>query len=63
MDNTTVPTHNMIQKLTDYIVDGMTLDELRQFVYDDVYSQMLEDEELFHINMDQLELSLEDLGF
>jgi hypothetical protein len=63
MDNTTVPTHNMIQKLTDYIVDGMTLDELRQFVYDDVYSSMLEEEELFHLNMEQLELELEDLGF
>ena len=59
----TVPTHNMIQKLTDYIVDGMTLDELRQFVYDDVYSSMLEEEELFHLNMEQLELELEDLGF
>ena len=63
MDKTTVPTHNMIQKLTDYIVDGMTLDELRQFVYDDVYSSMLEEEELFHLNMEQLELNLEDLGF
>ncbi len=63
MSNTTVPTHNMIQKLTDYIVDGMTLDELRQFVYDDVYSSMLEEEELFHLNMEQLELELEDLGF
>ncbi len=48
---------------TDYIVDGMTLDELRQFVYDDVYSSMLEEEELFHLNMEQLELELEDLGF
>lgn len=61
--NDTVPTHNMIQKLTDYIVNGMTLDELRQFVYDDVYSAMLEEEELFHLNMEQLELDLEDLGF
>tara|TARA_A100001515_G_scaffold127184_1_gene112817 strand:+ start:50 stop:238 length:189 start_codon:yes stop_codon:yes gene_type:complete len=61
--NDTVPTHKMIQKLTDYIVDGMTLDELRQFVYDDVYSSMLEEEELFHLNMEQLELDLEDLGF
>lgn len=61
--NDTVPTHKMIQKLTDYIVDGMTLDELRQFVYDDVYSSMLEEEELFHLNMKQLELDLEDLGF
>jgi hypothetical protein len=61
--NDTVPTHNMIQKLTDYIVDGMTLDELRQFVYDDVYSSMLEEKELFHLNMEQLELELEDLGF
>ncbi len=61
--NNNVPTDKMIQSLTEYIVDGMTLDELREAVYDDIYSAMLEEEELFHINMEQLQLDLEDLGF
>ncbi len=61
--NNNVPTDKMIQGLADHIVNGMTLDELRQFVYDDIYSSMLEEEELFHLNMEQLELDLEDLGF
>lgn len=51
MDNTTVPTHEMIQNLTEYIVDGMSLAELKQFVYDDVYSIMLEDSDVFYTNL------------
>ena len=60
MRNTTVPTHEMIQNLTDFIVNGMSYEELTQFVYDDVYSQMLNDEELFHINLEQLGYKPED---
>jgi len=60
MDNTTVPTHEMIQNLTDFIVNGMSYEELTQFVYDDVYSAMLNDEELFHINLEQLGYKPED---
>ena len=60
MDNTTVPTHEMIQNLTDFIVNGMSYEELKQFVYDDVYSAMLNDEELFHINLEQLGYKPED---
>jgi len=51
MDNTTIPTHAMIKNLTEYIVDGMTLPELKQFVYDDVYSIMLEDSDVFYTNL------------
>ena len=51
MDNTTIPTHAMIKNLTEFIVDGMTLPELKQFVYDDVYSIMLEDREVFYANL------------
>ena len=60
MSNTTVPTHEMIQNLTEYIVNGMSYEELTQFVYDDVYSAMLNDEELFHINLEQLGYKPED---
>ena len=58
--NDTVPTHEMIQNLTEYIVNGMSYEELTQFVYEDVYSQMLDDEELFHINLEQLGYKPED---
>ena len=46
MDNTTVPTHEMIKNLADYVVNSMSFQELTQFVYDDVYSIMLEDSEV-----------------
>ena len=60
MDNTTVPTHKMIQNLADYIVNGMSYEELTQFVYDYFYSQMLNDEQLFQINLEQLGYKPED---
>lgn len=60
MDNTTVPTHEMIQNLTEYIVDGMSLQELKQFVYDDIYSIMLEDSDVFYSNLEQLDMYPED---
>ena len=60
MDNTTVPTHEMIKNLTEFVVDGMTLPELRQFVYDDIYSIMLEDSDVFHANLESLSMEPED---
>ena len=60
MDNTTVPTHAMIKNLSEYIVDGMTLPELKQFVYDDIYSSMLEDYEVFHTQLKSLDMEPED---
>ena len=60
MDNTTVPTHEMIQNLTEYIVDGMSFDELRQHVYEDIYSIMLEDVDVFYCNLEQLNMYPED---
>ena len=60
MDNTTVPTHEMIQNLSEYIVNGMSHEELTQFVYEDIYSLMLDDRELFYANLDDLDLKPED---
>ena len=60
MDNTTVPTHEMIKNLTEFVVDGMTLPELKQFVYDDIYSIMLEDDEVFHAQLKSLDMKPED---
>ena len=58
--NDTVPTHEMIQNLTEYIVNGMSYQELTQHVYDDIYSIMLEDSDIFHANLDQLGYKQED---
>ena len=60
MDNTTVPTHEMIKNLTEFVVDGMTLPELKQIVYDDIYSIMLEDDEVFHAQLESLDMEPED---
>ena len=62
MDNTTVPTHEMIKNLTEFVVDGMTLPELKQFVYDDIYSIMLEDDEVFHAQLKSLDMKPEDFA-
>ena len=60
--NDTVPTHEMIQNLAAYIVNGMSYQELIQHVYDDVYSIMLEDNDVFHANLEQLGYEAEDFS-
>ena len=62
MDNTTIPTHAMIKNLTEFIVDGMTLPDSRSFVYDDIYSIMLEDDEVFHAQLESLDMKPEDFA-
>ena len=59
-DNTTVPTHEMIKNLTEFIVNGMSFQELTQFVYDDIYSIMLEDSDVFYANLKDLGYEPED---
>ena len=58
--NDTVPTHEMIKNLAEYIVNGMSYGELTQHVYDDVYSIMLEDDDMFYANLEQLGYKPED---
>ena len=60
MDNTTVPTHEMIQNLAEYIVNGMSYEELKQYVYSETYSIMLNDLDVFYNNLEQLDLYPED---
>jgi len=60
MDNTTIPTHEMIKNLAEYIVNGMSYGELTQHVYDDIYSIMLEDNDMFYANLEQLGYEPED---
>tara|TARA_R100001244_G_C5068402_1_gene110735 strand:+ start:23 stop:217 length:195 start_codon:yes stop_codon:yes gene_type:complete len=38
------------EKVANYIVGSMTLDELQQFAYDDIYSIMLEDNDIYEVN-------------
>jgi len=47
----TLPTHEMIKNLADFVVNSMSYEELTQFVYDDVYSIMLEDRDVFYTNL------------
>ena len=58
--NDTVPTHDMIKNLAEYIVNGMSYQELTQHVYEDVYSLMLHDADLFRANLDDLGYEPED---
>tara|TARA_R110000765_G_C18455922_1_gene549077 strand:+ start:245 stop:475 length:231 start_codon:yes stop_codon:yes gene_type:complete len=51
VDPTTIPTHEMVQNLAEHVVDSMSHQELTQFVYDDVYSMMLEDSDVFYTNL------------
>ena len=39
--NDTVPTHEMIQNLAEYIVNGMLCQELAQHVYEDIYCTVI----------------------
>ena len=40
------------EKIAGIIVESMSWDELRQFVFDDVYSIMLEEKDVFLANLD-----------
>ena len=62
-DSNTVPTHDMIKNLTEYIVNGMSFQELTQHVYDDIYSLMLHDADLFHANLESLDMKPEDFNY
>ena len=56
------PTVDQMRNLADYIVNGMSYQELTQHVYDDVYSIMLEDSDVFHANLEQLGYEAEDFS-
>jgi hypothetical protein len=60
MGNTPFATTEMIQNLAEYIVNGMSCQELAQHVYEDIYSIMLEDSDVFYNNLEQFDLYPED---
>lgn len=61
--NDTVPTHKMIKNLAECIVNGMSYQELTQHVYEDIYSLMLHDADLFYANLDDLDMKPEDFDY
>ena len=49
--NDTVPTQEMLENLADHMVNRMSYEELKDFVYDDLYNLMLNDAEMFYVNL------------
>ena len=47
------------EKLANTVVDSMSWDELRQFVFDDVYSIMLEEKEVYLANAEHYDFDLD----
>lgn len=47
-------TSENIEQVAEEIVENMSLEELKNFVYDDLYGLMLEDEEVFQLNLEKI---------
>ncbi len=60
MDKTTVPTHEMIQNLAEFIVNGMSFQELTQFVQEERECSMLEDRDVWQAKRATLSMEPED---
>jgi hypothetical protein len=55
------PTPEQVEALANMVVEKMTLEELKQFVFDDIYSIMLEDSDCFESNLETMNVSIDDL--
>jgi hypothetical protein len=55
------PTPEQVESLANLVVESMTLEQLQQFVFDDIYSIMLEDDDCFESNLEMLKISVDDL--
>ena len=55
------PTPEQVEALANMVVEKMTLEHLQQFVYDDIYSIMLEDSYCFESNLETMNISVDDL--
>ena len=47
-------TSENIDQVAEEIVGNMSLEELKAFVYDEIYGEMLEDEEVFQLNLKKI---------
>ena len=55
------PTPEQVEALANMVVEKMTLEQLQQFVYDDIFSIMLEDSYCFESNLEMMNISIDDL--
>jgi hypothetical protein len=55
------PTPEQVESLANLVVESMTLEQLQQFVFDDIYSIMLEDDDCFESNLEMMKISIDDL--
>ena len=56
------PTLEQIDNLCEYLVNGMNLQELQQYVYDDLHYLLSCDSEVFCMNLEQLGVKPEDFN-
>ena len=56
------PTQDQIDNLCEYLVNGMTLEELQQYVYDDLHHLVSCDSEVFWMNLESLDMDIEDFS-
>ena len=47
-------TSENIDQVAQQIVDDMSVKDLMEYVYDDLYGEMLEDEEVFQLKLEQI---------
>jgi hypothetical protein len=47
-------TSESIDQVAEEIVNNMSLEELKAFVYDEIYGEMLEDEGVFQLNLEKI---------
>ena len=62
MSNNARPTADQVVNLCEFIIGGMSFDELRQHVFNDLYSLMDSNPELFWDNLDDLDMNAEDFS-
>jgi len=55
------PTPEQVESLANLVVESMTFEQLQQFVFDDIYSIMLEDDDCFESNLETMKISIDDL--
>ena len=56
------PTQDQIDNLCEYLVNGMTLQELQQYVYDDLHHLVNYNPEVFWMNLENLDMDIEDFS-
>ena len=55
------PTPEQVEALANMVVERMSLEELQQFAYDDIFSIMLKDSDCFESNLETMNISVDDL--